>query len=248
MAQERVVLVTGAAQGLGKAIALHFGKLGDTVVVNDIANLDQAEQVVEAIRAKGAQSIFVQADITDPAQVRRMFDTIIQAFKTIHVVVNNAGIRQDAPTTDLAPEVWSRQIAVNLSGAHFVSQAALPYMIKQGFGRIINMSSISAQIGAPKGVAYGASKAGLIGYTRSLAKELAETGITVNAVAPGTIETDMVLSMPPDIQAQWKSEIPMKRCGTPEEVASLVAFISSNKACFITGQTINLNGGQYVSG
>ena len=239
----KVALVTGASRGIGRTIALRLGAAGARVVVNDVVFREGPEAATEALRGVGAEAQVIQADITNAAQVQKMFQQVEAEWGSVDILVNNAGITRDGLLMRMSEEDWDAVLTVNLKGAFLCCRAAARSMIRKRWGRIINMSSVVALAGNPGQVNYAASKAGLIGVTRTLARELASRNITVNALAPGFIDTDMVRTMSEDARRQALSRIPMGRLGTPEDVAAVVAFLATEEASYITGQVIGVDGG-----
>ncbi len=238
----QIALVTGASRGLGRAIARSLAEAGATVIVNFNSSREKADEVVEAIRASGGRALAVQADVSNEQAVRDLFATIHREAGPVDIVVNNAGINPVKPLLDLTLADFRQSLDVNLTSAFLVTQAALPAMIEKRHGRIINLSSVAAQLGGVVGPHYAAAKAGLIGLTHSYAAMLAQYGgITANAVAPALIETDMIRGNP----AIKPTLIPIGRFGQPDEVADVVRLLATNG--YINGQTINVNGGWYMS-
>lgn len=238
----KTVLITGAARGIGAAAAESFAEAGYQVVINYLHSAEKAEAL--AARWPG-RALAVQADVADPAQVEAMFAAAEKTFGGVDVLVCNAGIAAQKLLTDVTDEEWRRMLDVHLSGAFYCCRRALPHMIHQKWGRILTVSSMWGQVGGSCEVAYSAAKAGLIGLTKSAAKELAGRNVTVNAVAPGFVETDMTASLPDDVRAAYIDAIPLKRLGTPQDIADAVAFLASPGAGYITGQVIAVNGGMY---
>lgn len=239
----QVAIVTGAARGIGRAIALALAQEGAAVVVNYRVQAEAAEQVVQAIRALGSDAVAVQADVTRPEDARALAAAALERWGRIDILVNNAGTALYRLLLDTSVEEWDAMMAVHLRGAFNCTQAVLPHMIRAGRGRIINISSIWGQVGAANEVAYSTAKAGLIGFTRALAKEVGRAGITVNAVAPGAIETDMLNGLSAEERAQLAAEIPLSRLGQPEDAAAAVVFLASAAGGYLTGQVISPNGG-----
>ena len=242
---DKVALITGAGRGIGKVIALTLAKEGANIIVNDIDRA-AAESTANAIQAMGRKTISDSANIAIRSEVDTMCENIQQEFGKLDILINNAGITRDALLLKMKDEQWNSVIDVNLTGVFYCIQASLSLMRKQEGGRIINMTSASAQMGNIGQVNYAASKAGIIGMTKTLAKELARYQITVNAVAPGFIDTPMTEKIPDKVKNQLLSTIPLKRAGKPEDVANLVKFLSSSDSDYITGQIIACNGGMYL--
>ncbi len=239
----KVAVVTGASRGIGRAIALELAKRGAAVVVNYNRAADKAQEVVAAIRAAGGQAEAFQADVADFAQAKALIDFATQTFGGIHILVNNAGITRDNLIMLMKEEDWDAVINTNLKGTFNCSKAAIRPMMRKRWGRIINISSVAGQIGNPGQTNYSASKAGQIGFTKALAREVASRNITVNAIAVGYIETDIWEGVSDDVREQILQMIPLGRKGEPEEVAYAVAFLASEQAAYITGQVIGVNGG-----
>jgi 3-oxoacyl-[acyl-carrier protein] reductase len=238
-------IVTGSSRGIGAAIAERLARAGHGVCVNYIEREDRARAVVERIEAAGGRAIAVRADVGDHEDVVRLVEEAAAAFGGIGVVVNNAGFSQHRTLAELTIEDWNRSIAVNLSSAMFTVKAALAYLRRQPWGRVVNICSLRAMIGSDHGSHYAAGKAGLIGLTKSLALELAPA-ITVNTVSPGYTRTDMTQESLERHGEKIFARIPAGRAAEPDEIAALVAFLASEEAGYITGQTINANGGIYM--
>ena len=241
-----VALVTGSSRGIGHAIAIELAKSGIDIVVNDSKNPHDGIEVVNEINKIGRHAIYIQADVSDPNQVEKMVEKIIHEFGKIDILVNNAGITADKLLKDMTIQEWNKVIAVNLTGVFNCTKNVIKYMQKQKSGKIINISSISGQIGNIGQANYSASKAGVISFTKTVAKEYARDGIIVNAVAPGFIRTKMVENIPEKVMEKILKQIPLGRVGEPEEVAKLVCFLASENAKYITGQVISINGGMYM--
>lgn len=239
----KVALVTGASRGIGRAVALELARAGAEVAVNYAASEGPAQEVVREIEALGRRALAVKFDVADHEAVARGVKEVEEAFGRIDILVNNAGITRDGVCMRLKEEDWERVLSVNLKGAFLVTRAALPGMLKRRWGRIVNISSVVAFSGNPGQTNYAASKAGLVGFSRSLALEVASRGITVNVVAPGFIETDMTAALPEKAREALLSRVPLGRPGTPEEVAYAVVFLASEKAAYITGTVLHVNGG-----
>jgi 3-oxoacyl-[acyl-carrier protein] reductase len=237
----KVALVTGSGRGIGKAIALKLSEMGATVVINDVN--DAAETTSQEIVAMGKSSLAIKASVNSSADVTQMIEKVINIYGKLDILVNNAGITRDQLTMRMSDEEWDAVMEVNLKGVFFCTRAALKFMMKQRWGRIINISSISGIAGNPGQVNYCAAKAGIIGITRTVSKEMASRNITVNAVAPGFIETEMTQKLPEKIREEFIKHIPVGYIGSPKDVAETVAFLASEKARYITGQVICVDGG-----
>lgn len=243
LSSEHVALITGASRGIGKAVAIRLGLAGARVVVNYNSGKSEATEVVNIINANGGEAISFGADIRDEDQVLAMFQQIIKLWGRVDVLVNNAGIRKDKLLMRMTTAEWDSVIDTNLKGAYICSKIALAHMVRQRRGRIINMSSVIGLSGNPGQANYAASKSGLIGLTKTIAREVATRNVTVNAVAPGYIMTNMVEDLADDLKDLVKSRIPMNRFGSPDDVAGLVVFLSTDDASYITGQIIGVDGG-----
>jgi 3-oxoacyl-[acyl-carrier protein] reductase len=239
-----VALVTGASRGIGRATALALARAGAHVAVNYHTSINGAEAAVREITGLGRRAMAVHADVADSARVTSMVEAVLRQMGRIDILVNNAGTASRIATTDLTETEWDRVVDVNLKGAFLCVRAVLPTMMAQRWGRIINISSIAGQTGGHLGAHYAAAKAGLLGLTKFLARETARWGITVNAVAPSGIPTDLLLQT--GVDSATLAQRPAGRAGTPEEVAAAVLFLASDAAAYITGQTISLNGGLWM--
>jgi 3-oxoacyl-[acyl-carrier protein] reductase len=242
----QVALVTGASRGIGRAIAERLASEGALVVLNYLQQHAAAEEVLTAIRAGGGQAELCRFDVAKSTEVSPAIQQIVGRYGKIDILINNAGLALDALLLRLKEEEWDRVMDVNLKGVFLCTKAVVRAMVRQRSGRIINLTSVVAQTGNTGQAAYTTTKAGVIGFTKTLAKELASRTITVNAVAPGFIETDMTGSLPEQVKTGYLSLIPLGRWGTVAEVAEVVAFLASPLAGYITGQVINVNGGLYV--
>jgi 3-oxoacyl-[acyl-carrier protein] reductase len=244
--KERTVLVTGGSRGIGRAVAVALAEVGADVAVNFQSRIDEANQVCAQLRRLGVRSRLYQADVSHAKQAQQLVDKVIDDFGRIDVLVNNAGITRDKSFLKMSNEMWDQVLRVNLDGPMNIIRAVLPNMIEAGWGRIINISSIVGQTGNFGQANYSAAKAGLIGLTKTLAREFARKGITVNAVAPGFIKTDMTSGLSPDGLKAVEGMTPAGRLGTPAEVAAAVAFLAMPAASYITGQVLGVNGGMYM--
>jgi 3-oxoacyl-[acyl-carrier protein] reductase len=241
----KVAIVTGASRGIGRAIALQLAEIGAKVVVNYASSSGAADELVAQISTIGGEAIAVQADVSKAEQMDALFSTVMAKWERVDILVNNAGITRDTLLLRMKPEDWQAVIDTNLTGVFLATRLASKIMLKQKSGRIINIASVAGQMGNPGQANYSAAKAGVIGFTKTVAKELATRGITVNAVAPGFIATDMTNDLKAEGILQY---IPLGRYGQPEEVAGMVRFLASDAAAaYITGQTFNVDGGMVMS-
>ncbi|MFE1745453.1 3-oxoacyl-[acyl-carrier-protein] reductase [Coleofasciculus sp. H7-2] len=241
----QVAIVTGASRGIGRAIALELASEGANVAINYASSSGAAEEVVSEITAAGGSATALQADVSKADQVDALLNTVMEKWKRVDVLVNNAGITRDTLLLRMKPEDWQAVIDLNLTGVFLCTRAISKVMLKQRSGRIINISSVAGQMGNPGQANYSAAKAGVIGFTKTVAKELATRGITVNAVAPGFIATDMTSNLKSEEILKF---IPLGRYGQPEEVAGLVRFLAADPAAaYITGQTLNVDGGMVMA-
>lgn len=238
-----VALVTGASRGIGRAIARELAREGYAVCINCLSHLQAAQELAGELRKQGQDAIAVQADVASRSAVEDMVRTVERELGPVTLLVNNAGISRQCLFQDMDDETWDRFFAVNVNGAKNTIQTVLPHMLSEKAGCIVNLSSIWGLRGASCEVAYAATKAALVGLTRSLALELAPSHIRVNAVAPGCIETDMVRMLGPETRDLLIEETPLGRLGTPEDIAHAVAFLASEKASFLTGQILTADGG-----
>ena len=244
--QGKVSLVSGSSRGIGRAIAVMLAEAGSDMVVNYATNAAAADEVVTQIKGLGRKAVAIQADVSNRGQVDTMVNEAQDKLGPIHVLVNNAGITRDRSFLKLSPENWREVLITHLDGAFNLTGRLLPSMIEAKWGRIINITSIVGQIGNFGQSNYAVAKGGLMAFTKTLAREVATKGITVNAVSPGFIETDMTASVPASVLDTVKQLTPVGRLGTPEEVAVAVRFLADPRAAFITGTSINVNGGMYM--
>ena len=243
--KDKVALVTGGGQGIGRVIGDNLAKSGAHVVLGDI-NLENAEKSAKAILANGGSASATLLNVADPENVKEVFDSIAKEFKPLDILVNNAGITKDGLFVRMKEDDWDQVLAVNLKGSFLCGQQAAKQMMKQRQGAIVNIASIVGVMGNAGQANYSASKAGLIGLTKTTAREVASRGITVNAVAPGFIDTEMTRKLDKIIREKLLEQIPLARFGLPEEVAKCVSFLVSKNARYITGQVINVNGGMLM--
>lgn len=243
--QGKVAVVTGGSRGIGRAVATVLAREGAviTLCARDRVLL---EKVAAELESSGVQALAVQADVTRASEVEQMIGACVERFGQVDILVNNAGITRDNLLLRMKDEEWDAVLSTNLKGVFHCTRAVLRPMIKQRSGRIINLTSVVAVMGNPGQANYVAAKAGVIGLTKATAREVASRGITANAVAPGFIETDMTHALDLELQEQMRSQIPLGRFGRPEDVAELVAFLASDRAAYITGQVIHLNGGLWM--
>ena len=241
----KVALVTGAAQGIGKAVALLLARHGADIAVSDV-NLEKAEETVREIQAIGRRSMAIRSDVSRLDDVERMVQTILEQMGKIDILVNNAGVARDKLILRMTEEDWDMVLDVNLKGTFHCTKAVVRHMSKQRSGKIVNIASVVGEMGNVGQANYSASKAGVIGLTKTIAREFAQRGINVNAIAPGYIETPMTEALPEKAKEELKKMIPMERLGLPEDVAQAVLFLVSEASSYITGQVVNVNGGIYM--
>ena len=242
----KTALVTGASRGIGRAIALRLAAEGANIAINYAGNTAKAEETKAAIEAAGGKAALFQADVSDSAQVEQMVASVLETFGSLDILVNNAGITRDGLLMRMKEEDFDVVLDTNLKGIFHVTKAVTKIMMKQRSGRIVNMASVVGIIGNAGQTNYAAAKAGVIGFTKSAARELAARGITVNAVAPGFIATDMTAAMPEKAKEATLAAIPLRRMGTPEDVANAVLFLVSDQAAYITGQVVKVDGGMVM--
>ena len=243
--KDKVALVTGGGQGIGRVVGDNLAKSGAHVIFGDI-NLENAEKSAKAILANGGSGSAILLNVADPENVKEVFDSIVKEFKPLDILVNNAGITKDGLFVRMKEDDWDRVLAVNLKGSFLCGQQAAKQMMKQRQGAIVNIASIVGVMGNAGQANYSASKAGLIGLTKSMARELAPRNITVNAVAPGFIDTEMTRVLDEKIRAKLIEQVPLSRLGLPDDIAHSVAFLVSDRSSYITGQVMNVNGGMLM--
>ena len=242
----KTALVTGASRGIGRAIALCLAAEGARVAINYAGNVKAAEEVKASVEAAGGTAILCQADIADSAAVEAMIADVVKEFGAIDILVNNAGITRDTLLMRMKDEDFAKVLDTNLKGVFYCTKAVSKLMMKKRSGRIVNMASVVGLVGNAGQTNYAAAKAGVIGFSKSAAKELASRGITVNAVAPGFIGTDMTADLPESVKEKALSDIPLGRAGQPEDVANAVLFLASEQASYITGQVVHVDGGMVM--
>lgn len=241
---DRVALITGAGQGIGKAIAHRLASVGADIVIVDM-NKAGAEQTQQEIESLGRKCLAIQVDITDDQGVEQMVEASLKKFEKVDILVNNAGITQDNLFMRMKREQWDKVINVNLTGIYNVTRALIKSMVRQKYGRIVNISSVVGFSGNPGQVNYSTTKSGIIGFTKSLARELGSRNITCNAVAPGFIQTDMTDALNESQKQEMLNQVPLGRMGEAKDIAHAVEFLVSDQAAYITGTTLHVNGGMY---
>ena len=242
----KTALVTGASRGIGRAVALALAAAGARVALNYAGNVKAAEEVKAAVEAAGGTAILCQADVADSAAVEAMVAAVAKEFGTIDILVNNAGITRDTLLIRMKDEDFAKVLDTNLKGVFYCTKAVSKLMMKKRAGRIVNMASVIGLVGNAGQANYAAAKAGVIGFSKSVAKELASRGITVNVVAPGFIGTDMTADLPETVKEKALADIPLGKMGEPEDVANAVLFLASDQASYITGQVVNVDGGMVM--
>lgn len=243
---DKVALVTGASGGIGRSVSIALAKAGADVVINYSGNLAKAEEVQKEVEALGRKAMVIKADISSADEVSAMMKAAVKSFGKIDILVNNAGITRDGSLLMMKEEDWDAVLNTNLKGVFLCTKTAAKLMLKKKYGRIINIASVVGLIGNAGQANYSAAKAGVIGLTKTSARELAARNITVNAVAPGFIRTKMTDVLPEEVKESMLSQVPLARLGTPDEVADAVLFLASDRASYITGQVISVNGGMVM--
>jgi len=242
----KVAVITGSSRGIGRAIALKLADMGADIVLNSTVNSDTINAVENEIKEKGVRVLTIKCNVSKFEEVEKMFDSILAEFGKVDILVNNAGITKDGLLLRMNESDWDEVLDTNLKSVFNCTKLVSKIMIKNKAGKIINISSVSGLIGAAGQTNYSASKAGVIGFTKAAAREFASRGITVNAVTPGLIQSRMTDKLPEQVREEYLSNIPLKRFGTPEEVADLVGFLASEKANYITGQVLHIDGGMVM--
>lgn len=240
--KDKIAIVTGGADGIGKATAVKFAAEGATVIIWDL-NAEKGAETVKEITENGGKVNFAKVNTSVYAEVEAATKAVVQEFGTLDIIINNAGITRDASIKKMTPELWQQVIDVNLTGVFYCCKCASEVMVEKGYGRIINASSVVALYGNFGQTNYVATKAGLIGMTKTLARELGRKGVTVNAVAPGFVATEMVKKMPPEVLKGMEDKVPLKRLGQPEEIAAAYLFLASDDAAYINGTVLSVDGG-----
>jgi len=240
---DRVAIVTGSGRGIGRAIALKLAEVGATIVINDIGDASPVDSLAEEIKAMNRESLAILGDVSLSSDVDRMVEAAIATYGKVDILVNNAGITRDQLVLRMSDEDWEKVMNVNLKSVFFCTRAVLRHMVKQRWGRIVNIASIVGIVGNAGQANYASAKAGIIGFTRTTAKEVASRGITANAIAPGFIDTSMTQQLQEDWKRELQRRIPLGYLGTPRDVAEAVAFLASEEARYITGQVLGVDGG-----
>lgn len=242
----KVALVTGASRGIGREVAIEMAKAGADIVINYIGDVSLAEEVQGKIQALGRKAVIIEADVSNLKAVEELMAKAVEEFSRIDILVNNAGITRDNLIARMKEEDWDAVLNVNLKSMFNCSKSALKYMMKQRYGRIINISSVVGVMGNAGQANYAAAKAGAIGLTKSIAKEVASRNITANAVAPGFIDTEMTANLPEKVKEEMLAGVPLKRLGLPLDIANAIIFLASDNASYITGQTLHIDGGMIM--
>ncbi|HSP54557.1 MAG TPA: 3-oxoacyl-ACP reductase family protein [Dehalococcoidia bacterium] len=243
--KDKVAIVTGASRGLGRAIATELATHGASVAINYYTSKEPAEQLAAELKKKGCEVIVIQAGVAHPDECTRLIEETVQAFGGLDILVNNAGVNRDRTIRRMSVEEWREVMSTDLDSVFYCTYAALPHLIERGGGRIVNMASIVGQMGNLGQSNYAAAKAGIVGFSKSAAQEFARFNISVNALCPGFIETDMVTNLTDEVKAALVAKIPLGRFGKPEEVAAITRFLVTEGG-YVTGAQININGGMYM--
>lgn len=244
--KNQIAIITGAGRGIGFATARILGLYGATPVICDVLSESELTQAIEHLQADGIGAFSYRVDVTNKEQIDKMVLDVLERWNQVDILVNNAGLTRDAALLRMKDEDWHLVLNVCLQGTYHCTKSVLKSMVKRRYGRIINISSVVGVIGNAGQVNYSSAKAAIIGFTKSLAREVASRGITVNAIAPGFFDTDMTRNLPEAIKEGWINQIPIGRLGQPEEIAEAVAFLSSSAAAYVTGQTLHINGGMVM--
>lgn len=244
--ENKVALITGASRGIGREVAIEMAKAGADIAINYIGDINLALEVQEQVRALGRKAVIIEADVSNAKAVEELVEKTIAEFSRIDILVNNAGITRDNLLARMKEEDWDAVLNVNLKSMFNCTKSTLKYMMKQRYGKIINISSVVGVMGNAGQANYAAAKAGAIGFTKSIAKEVASRNITVNAVAPGFIDTEMTAKLPEKVKADMIAGIPLNRLGLPLDIANAIIFLSSDYAGYITGQTLHIDGGMVM--
>ncbi|MDK2919305.1 MAG: 3-oxoacyl-[acyl-carrier protein] reductase [Candidatus Petromonas sp.] len=242
----KTAIVTGGSRGIGRSIALKLAEQGANIIVNYTSNSSRAQEVVDEIKKMGVEAMALKADVSNQDDVKALVKEVSKHFDTIDILVNNAGITRDTLVIRMKDEDWDKVMDINLKGTYLCTKLIGKKMMKQRSGKIVNITSVVGIMGNAGQANYAASKAGVIGFTKSIAKEFAPRGINVNAVAPGFIQTDMTDKLPEEVKENYAASIPLGRLGSPEDVANIVAFLCSEEADYLTGQVINVDGGMVM--
>ncbi len=246
MEERKVAFITGGSRGIGKEVALKFADNGYNIVINYVSDKTDTKGLEKEFTKRGVEALIIKADVTNTEQIENLVKEVIEKFGKIDVLVNNAGVTKDNLLMRMSEEEFDKVVEVNLKGTFIVTKAVIKYMMKKRSGSIINLSSVVGVAGNAGQANYSASKAGIIGFTKSVAKELASRNIRANAVAPGFIETDMTAVLSDSVKENIHNQIPLKRMGSAKEVANLIYFLGSDESSYITGQTINIDGGMLM--
>ena len=246
MLDDRIALITGGCRGIGKAVALEFTKAGATVILNDVSSEDSAQEVLKEIEDLGGKSEFLQFNVTESGIVEEKIKYILEIYGRIDILVNNAGITRDSLFMRMKEEQWDEVFNVNMKGVFHCTKNVVRSMIKNKYGKIINVASVAGEMGNPGQANYASTKSGIMGFTKSLAKELGSKNINVNAVSPGFIMTHLTDVLPEETKEKYKELIPLARFGEPEDVAKAILFLASDDSSYITGEILRINGGLYT--